>query len=104
MISDSVSAISAGVRVTWPSDIANDSGSDVLVSKLPFTYNDNSVPLTTATRCDQSLIDVLPVISVQVIPSKIENFGTPCGGMMLFIESMNEFSFDSTVNSAEPEV
>ena len=71
--SESFPAISASTGDTSPSRITNDLGIVVCDSKLPFRYNEISVPLITATRLDQSVICVSPTISVQVIPSNIAN-------------------------------
>nr|WP_179362797.1 hypothetical protein [Nitrosopumilus oxyclinae] len=77
--SESFSAISADTVETSPSKIVNDSGIIVCDSRLPFRYNESSVPLITATKCDQSCTSVVPEIFVHVIPSKIANVETFSG-------------------------
>ena len=46
----------------------------------------------------------MPVICVHIIPSKIENIATLSGEIMLLIPRINELSFDTTVNTVEPDV
>ena len=69
---------------------------------MPFTYKEILVSFMIATRCDHSSIFVEPITSVQEIPSNMENLGTCSGDKILFRDNTNEFSFDNTVNSAEP--
>ncbi len=56
----------------------------------------------SATICDHSSICIEPITSVQEIPSNTENFGRCSGDIMLFRDTVNDFSFDNIANSADP--
>src|SRR3990172_56451 len=92
--------------VSWSLSPEKEIGSEIceVPSKVPFTYNEILVSFMIAMRCDQFSIFDEPTTSVHEIPSNTENFTTCSGVKILFNDNTKEFSFDNTVNSAEPVV
>jgi len=100
---ESLKSISEVAKLYAPcSEITNCSGRVPCASRVPLTYNDNSFPFSTTATCENPSISVVPTISVHFIPSNTDSFATCSGGNMLFIDRINELSFDTIVNSGEP--